>query len=136
MHDIQSWLINLDLEKYVSIFTDAEIDFETLPDLEEEDLKELGLPIGPRRKIWTAIKCLDATPSLLAKGSENPIPSDPVPLPISDVAPTSDAERRHMTVMFVDLVGSTEMANRIDPEDMRNVITSYQNTVAGVVAFM
>ena len=133
MPNISRWLTELGLEKYVSAFADAEIDFETLPDLAEDNLKELGLPLGPRRKVWGAIQRLGAadTPSAETPTSVALPESQPEPL-----APTSssDAERRHLTVMFIDLVGSTEMASRIDAEDMRNVITNYQNTVAGVVS--
>jgi len=121
LSDIVLWLTELGLEKHISAFLDAEIDFETLSDLEEDDLKELGLPLGPRRKVWGAIQRLeDANASSVSQPS----------ISIS----SSDAERRHLTVMFVDLVGSTEMAAGIDPEDMREIITGYQNTVAGVVA--
>lgn len=131
MRDISSWLADLGLEKYVSVFAEAEIDFETLPELEEDDLKELGLPLGPRRKIWGAIKRLGAAPDAQAGQSAE---TDHLAPKKSDLAPASDAERRHLTVMFVDLVGSTQMAARIDAEDMRYVITGYQNTVAGVVS--
>ncbi|MGI9367106.1 MAG: SAM domain-containing protein, partial [Rhizobiaceae bacterium] len=58
MSDIETWLRELSLEKYALAFSEAEIDFETLPDLVEDDLKELGLPLGPRRKAWGAIQRL------------------------------------------------------------------------------
>ena len=133
MRDIQSWLAELGLDKFLPTFTEAEIDFETLTDLEADDLKDLGLPLGPRRKVWAAIKRLtepSATPAPTpadAGGFSSTHPST------ASITP-SEAERRHLTVMFVDLVGSTEMATRMDAEDMRDVITSYQNTVAGVVS--
>ena len=125
MPDIENWLSQLGLEKHAPLFIEAEVDFETLPDLVEEDLKELGLPLGPRRKIWAAIQRLrqpSASPSPADESRDNPITSG-----------TADAERRQLTVMFVDLVGSTQMATRLDAEDMREVITRFQNTVAGVV---
>ncbi len=130
MSDIQSWLSDIGLAKYASVFAEAEIDLETLPDLVEDDLRELGLPLGPRRKIWGAIGRLGGPPD------QAPRLTDPATAPAVEpgLAPPSDAERRHLTVMFVDLVGSTEMATRMDAEDMRDVITSYQNTVAGVVS--
>lgn len=121
MADIANWLAGLGLEKYVNVFTEAEIDRQALPHLTEDDLKELGLPLGPRRKVLGAIAEL---------GSNSGIPA---PAPAALPTPSSDAERRHLTVMFVDLVGSTEMATKLDAEDMRGVITDYQNTVAGVV---
>ncbi|WP_281017900.1 MULTISPECIES: adenylate/guanylate cyclase domain-containing protein [unclassified Minwuia] len=130
--DINQWLSGLGLERFASVFAEAEIDLETLPDLAEADLVELGLPLGPRRRIWGAIQ-RSAGSEEPPVGAENAVASSGVQNPVT-AAVSSDAERRHLTVMFVDLVGSTEMAGRIDAEDMRNVITSYQNTVAGVVS--
>lgn len=119
MLSIENWLAQIGLEKYSARFEEAEVDFETLHDLEEDDLKELGLPLGPRRRIWKAI-------SRLPKADDSPEKS-------STVNQSTDAERRHLTVMFVDLVGSTEMATRLDAEDMREVINGYQNSVAGII---
>ncbi|MEL6682031.1 MAG: adenylate/guanylate cyclase domain-containing protein [Pseudomonadota bacterium] len=121
MSDIGGWLSGLGLEKYLPVFDAAEIDFETLPELQEQDLVELGLPLGPRRKIWSAI-CRMA-PQVLHGMSA----------PGSAVVASLEAERRHLTVMFVDLVGSTEMVMRMDAEDMRGIITEYQKAVARVV---
>ena len=131
MRDIVEWLTELGLAKHAPLFVDAEIDFSTLADIEEDDLKELGLPLGPRKKIWGAIKRLGEVPETATKP---PVESPVSATPSEVISPQSDAERRHLTVMFVDLVGSTEMATRFDVEDMRNVITGYQNTVAGVVS--
>jgi len=130
LQDIQSWLAELGLEKYTTAFVEAEIDTEVLPDLVEEDLKELGLPIGPRRKIWAAIQRLAEPPASPVETARDKAPQT---VTANTTAASTDAERRHLTVMFVDLVGSTEMATRLDAEDMRTVITGYQNTVAGVV---
>jgi hypothetical protein len=112
LSDISRWLSDLGLEKYVSAFADAEIDFETLPELAEEDLKELGLPLGPRRKVWGAIKRLIAAPAVAGESPDTTAPSETA---TSEPAAASDAERRHLTVMFVDLVGSTEMATKLAP---------------------
>ncbi len=133
LSNIAQWLSGLGLEKYVSAFADAEIDFADLPYLTDEDLKEVGLPVGPRRRVNEAIKRLADGAGSPSPDGENATPAAGQP---NEAAPAqqTEAERRHLTVMFVDLVGSTEMATKIDPEDMRNVITSYQNTVAGVVA--
>jgi len=131
VRDIIEWLTALGLAKHAPLFVEAEIDFGTLSDIEEEDLKELGLPLGPRKKIWGAIKRLGDVPETTTKP---PIESHVSTSPSEATSPQSDAERRHLTVMFVDLVGSTEMATRMDAEDMRDVITGYQNTVAGVVS--
>jgi class 3 adenylate cyclase/tetratricopeptide (TPR) repeat protein/ABC-type transport system involved in cytochrome c biogenesis ATPase subunit len=127
--DIGHWLTELGLEKYIPAFTEAEVAISDLHRLSEDDLKELGLPLGPRRRLNDAIK-------LLSSGSSFTV-SNATPLqPVSEAAatdPPSDAERRHLTVMFVDLVGSTEMASRFDAEDMREIINTYQNTVAGII---
>lgn len=131
MQNIQSWLAELGLEKYASAFLDAEIDFETLADLEKDDLNELGLPLGPRRKIWAAIQRLGELPASPIGTTED---NGSQTVAGNTETTSSEAERRHLTVMFVDLVGSTAMATRLDAEDMRTVITNYQNTVAGVVS--
>lgn len=132
MPDITQWLSELGLDKFVKAFTEAEIDFTDLPFLTTEDLKELGLPIGPRRRVENAIKLLgdDANTYL-----PQPVPTVTAVEPVVPAQPVAyEAERRQLTVMFVDLVGSTQMATQIDAEDMRNIITGYQNTVAGVVS--
>ncbi|RBW41481.1 hypothetical protein DS901_17245 [Loktanella sp. D2R18] len=118
---IENWLADIGLQRYAKVFEEAEIDVDTLPELLEEDLKELGLPLGPRRKIWGAITRAVAAsqPDILREDAKMPL--------------AATAERRHLTVMFVDLVGSTEMVMRLDAEDMREVITQYQQAVASVV---
>ncbi|MFT7592779.1 MAG: putative ATPase/class 3 adenylate cyclase [Paracoccaceae bacterium] len=134
MQDIQSWLTELGLEKYASVFAEAEIEATDLAYLSEDNLKELGLPMGPRRRVFEAIKKLSDEPGGNASTQQIPSTVNPAAEPVSNPpASPSDAERRHLTVMFVDLVGSTEMATRMDAEDMRTVITVYQNTVAGIV---
>ena len=129
MTDIDKWLATLGLEKYSVAFLEAEIDYDTLQYLAEQDLKELGLPLGPRRKVWGAIQALGSGKAVSGADSSRKLLTDH-----SVASVQNDAERRHLTVMFVDLVGSTEMASGMDPEDMREVITNYQNTVAGVVS--
>ena len=131
MIDIGKWLADLGLPQYEPAFRDNDIDAGLLAELTSEDLKDIGVTsVGHRRKMLGAM-------ALLHQPTE-PVQTDP-DLPTSnphysDRGETSEAERRHLTVMFVDLVGSTDMATRLDAEDMRDVITSYQNTVAGVVS--
>jgi len=109
--DIAGWLRSLGLERYEAAFRDNEIDWEVLPKLTSEDLKEIGVvPIGHRRKLLAGIAALGATATA-----------------------ASEAERRQLTVMFCDLVGSTQLAARLDPEDFREVITAYHRAVADVV---
>ena len=118
--DIGSWLESLGLEQYVQAFCDNDIDAETLPQLSAEDLKELGVAsIGHRKKILQAVAALEARPAQDYK------PASPEKV--------REAERRQLTVMFVDLVGSTTLSQRLDPEDMRDVIRVFQNAVAGEI---
>ena len=119
--DIGEWLEGLELTKYVGVFVENEIDLDTLPHLAEADLKELGLPMGPRKKILAAIAEFETAEMA---------PSDPGAPKI----PRPEAERRQLTVMFCDLVGSTELSVRLDAEDLREILRAYQNTVAGEVA--
>jgi class 3 adenylate cyclase/tetratricopeptide (TPR) repeat protein len=123
--DIAKWLEDLGLGQYVQAFADNEIDLDVLPELAEEDLRELGLPMGPRKKVLRAIggaqAKMQAPPSGGSAGT-------------ADVGRTPEAERRQLTVMFCDLAGSTALASRLDPEDMRDVIRAYQDACAGVIA--
>src|SRR5262249_19602670 len=123
MSDVHLWLKSLGLEKYADAFAENEIDFITLPELTEGDLKELGLPIGPRRRILNAILALRSAPSSPGETKSRHAP-EPTPAP---------AERRQVTVAFCDLVGSTELTARSDPEDAREVIAAYRACVVEVV---
>src|ERR1700722_12454140 len=118
--DVGDWLRSLGLGKYETMFRESDIDAQVLPELSESDFEKLGVSLGHRKRLLKAIANLGATAS----------PAKPAnPAPTS----TGDAERRRLTVMFVDLVGSTALSARLDPEDMREVIRVYQNTVAGEV---
>jgi class 3 adenylate cyclase/predicted ATPase len=120
--DFKSWLRRLGLEQYETAFRENEIDDKILPSLTAEDLKDLGVGlVGHRRKL------LDAIAALRAGANETTSLSD-TPLAIKDTA-----ERRQITVMFSDLVGSTALAARLDPEDLREVISAYQRCVAETV---
>jgi predicted ATPase/class 3 adenylate cyclase len=122
--DIAAWLRELGLERYAQVFQDSEIEPEILAELTDEDFKELGLPLGPRRKLAKAIAALSA---------EAATPSDHPAAVGFPATPPPQAERRQLTVMFVDLVGSTALAARLDPEDMSALIRAYQNCCAEVV---
>ena len=122
--DIEAWLQGLSLERYLLAFRDNEIDWEVLPKLTSEDLREIGVAaIGHRRKLLDAIAALGASAPTVA-----------VRAAVSDASAPADAERRQLTVMFCDLVGSTALSTRFDPEELREEIRAYQNTVSGVVA--
>ena len=123
--DIAVWLRELGLERYEAAFRDNEIDVEVLPELSEAHLAALGLPLGPRLKLLKAIAAL----------REGALPP-PAPKPPSEVpAPISEAERRQLTVMFCDLVGSTALSRRFDPEDLREIVGAYHRCVADTVAW-
>ena len=117
---------SLGLEKYEGAFRENEIDETVLPRLTAEDLKELGVSaLGHRRKL------LDAIAALRADGNASPaVTSDTTAV---DASPRDTAERRQVTVMFSDLVGSTALSARMDPEDLREVISAYQKCVADTV---
>jgi class 3 adenylate cyclase/predicted ATPase len=122
--DVAAWLRGLGLERYEQAFLDNEIDEGVLPSLTAEDLKDLGVTlVGHRRKLLDAIAALGPTSSattVTAAPSAAPTPAD--------------AERRQLTVMFCDLVGSTALSTRHDPEDLREVIGAYHRAVAEIVA--
>ena len=125
--DIAAWLRELGLDRYEPAFRENEIDAEVLPDLTESDLSALGLPIGPRRKLLKAI-------AALREGTEPSSPAEKlptVPAPVSATA--AEAERRSLTVLFCDLVGSTALSARLDPEDLRAVIGAYHRSAAAVI---
>jgi class 3 adenylate cyclase/predicted ATPase/tRNA A37 threonylcarbamoyladenosine biosynthesis protein TsaE len=124
--DLGGWLRRLGLEQYEAAFRENEIDETILPKLTAEDLKDLGVGlVGHRRKL------LDAIAGLRAEASA-PAPLSDAPL-ITDKASKNTAERRQVTVMFADLVGSTALSARMDPEDLREIISVYQTCVADTV---
>lgn len=121
--DVAAWLRDLGLERYAQAFRDAEITSTALLELTDADLRELGLPLGPRKVVLRAIRELAGPPATSPAAAG--LRLRPVP---------SEAERRQLTVMFVDLVGSTALSARLDPEEMREILRSYQDLVAGAVA--
>jgi class 3 adenylate cyclase/predicted ATPase len=125
MRQIAEWLDELGLSEHTERFVENKIDVAVLPLLTDEDLKEIGVPLGHRRKILAAIN----------QGTRATRPT-PVAEPRPNAAPKSRdlAERRYMTVLFSDLVGSTALSTRMDPEDLREVISAYQTCVADVVS--
>jgi class 3 adenylate cyclase len=118
--DIEKWLCGLGLRQYVATFRDNAIDAEVLSELTEADLEKLGVV---RKRLLKAIATL-TSPAALEQAT--PVGQGPS---IGD-----GAERRQLTVMFCDLVGSTALASRLDPEDMREVIGAYHRCVAKTVA--
>jgi class 3 adenylate cyclase len=123
--DVDGWLEELGLSRYSKLFAENEIDFEVLTELTEQDLKELQIPLGHRKKLLKGIAALSDNASAL-----NPKPGTTAESPLS----RPEAERRQLTVMFCDLVGSTALSERFDPEDLREIIRTYQETCARVIA--
>src|SRR5579864_4997220 len=124
--DVGGWLRKHGLEQYEAAFRENRIDDTVLPSLTAEDLKDLGVGfIGDRRKLLDAI-------AALRTGTSAPTPLCDAPL-ATDKAAQDSAERRQVTVMFSDLVGSTALSARLDPEDLREVISAYQKCVAETV---
>lgn len=109
MHDVSSFLATLGLERYSELFDEHEIEYKDFVDLTAHDLIELNLPLGPRRKILQALKSVD------------------------DQAVSEAIERRQLTVVFVDIVGFTEMSHLLDPEELFEMIARYQSYCAEVI---
>jgi hypothetical protein len=125
MMDVGSWLRGLGLERYEAAFRENEVDETVLPTLTADDLKDLGVGVvGHRRKLLNAIAALRADAA-----TKVPLPDT---LPTIDRSPKDAAERRHLTVMICDLVGSTALSARLDPEDMRAVIDAYHAACARI----
>jgi class 3 adenylate cyclase len=129
--DLGGWLRSLGLEKYEAVLRDNEIDEAVLHKLTEDHLRELGFPLGARLKLLDAIAALGSSIPAASTSARSP-PSSPASLTTSEKAEAT-AERRQVTVMFSDLVGSTALSARIDPEDLREVISAYQKCVAETV---
>jgi class 3 adenylate cyclase/tetratricopeptide (TPR) repeat protein len=119
MSDIRGWLEELGLGNYVTAFETEEIGLSALPHLTETMLKELGLPMGPRAQVLAAIQKL--SPPLDGNEKGEPRQAE------------REAERRQLTVMFCDLVGSTRLSERLDPEDLRRLMTAYRKAAGDVI---
>jgi class 3 adenylate cyclase/tetratricopeptide (TPR) repeat protein len=121
MQEIADWLKKLGMSEYAERFAESDIDTSVLRDLTDQDLKDLGVSLGHRRKMLRAIAELAGA-----------VPASPQPA-LTEPKPQDTAERRQVTVMFSDLVGSTALAAHMDPEDLREVISAYQKCVAETV---
>ncbi len=126
MSDLERWLAELGLERYAKRLAENDVSLDVLADLSDADLAELGLSLGHRRKLLSALHAGRLRPSAQSAA----------------VGPASGAvsvdavvaERRQITVLFCDLVGSTELANRLDPEDLAALLRRYQDACSGAVA--
>src|SRR5262245_61463016 len=119
--NIRAWLAELGLAKYGAAFASNDIDLDILPELTDADLERLGVAsLGDRKRLLKAIASIASA----EKSSVVPTTTGPSP---------TDAERRQVTVMFADLVGSTALSSCMDPEDLREIISAYQKCVAETV---
>jgi class 3 adenylate cyclase/tetratricopeptide (TPR) repeat protein len=140
MSGIAGWLASIGLEEYAPRFVEEAIDLSIVGDLTEEDLTRLGVVrLGHRRKMLRAIAELGAAAAAPAETASRPVPGDAVERRDAaerrdEPARRDEAERRHLTVMFCDLVGSTALAARLDPEDMWRLTAAYQACVAEVIS--
>jgi predicted ATPase/class 3 adenylate cyclase len=114
--DIGQWLESNGLGKYVDLFAENEIDFDVLGQLTLDELKDLGVPLGARKRILNAVATLDTPPINALRDPEQTADQ-----------PGGEAERRQLTVMFCDLVGSTALSESMDPEQLRELIVAYQS---------
>jgi len=126
MSDLREWLRANNLEQYAAAFEANDIDLDILGELDDGDLEKLGLSLGNRRRLLKAIAARHAPPAVSGKTAGPDTPS-------AAEASSSEGERRQVTVMFIDMVGSTALSAKLDPELLGGVIRRYQDAVAGVI---
>ena len=125
MNEVRQWLTILGLERFADAFEREEVVFDQLPELTDTDLKDLGLPLGPRKTVLKAaaeVRNSSATASV-----------ELGPEPITGQS-TSSGERRQLTVMFCDLVGSTALSEKLDPEELRSLLHDYRTRCGEVIS--
>jgi class 3 adenylate cyclase len=124
MSDFKLWLQSVGLERYGEVFASHDIDLAVVPDLTEQDLEKLGLSLGHRRKFMAAAAKFRAAPA------SSPVASAQAQ-PVDQLAPA--VERRQLTVVFVDLVGSTALGTELDPEDLIQLLRQYRDACTAVI---
>jgi class 3 adenylate cyclase/tetratricopeptide (TPR) repeat protein len=128
MQTVRQWLEQLGLSQYAEVFAENDVDLEALRLLGESDLEKLGVSLGNRKKLLKAIAELnDIGPS---KEAAFEVQGSPLHKRRSNIA----AERRQLTVIFCDLVGSTELATKLDPEQLRDLMHAYQRACGDIIA--
>src|ERR1700730_7521422 len=123
MSDLRDWLRKNKLEQYADAFEANDIDLDILSELTEHDLEKLGVSLGNRRRLVKVI----------AKRAGGESATTPMPAPGLDSGVSSEAQRRQVTVLFCDLVGSTALSGAIDPEPLGTLIRRYQDAAAGAI---
>ena len=121
MDDLKAWLDQHGLEEHIDLFREQQVRVSDLMMFTEDDVFELGLPLGPRKRLLAAIEAL--------RSEERTAQADTP----SEDAPTGGAERRQLTVMFCDLVGSTALSEQMDPEEYREILSRYQTAAREVI---
>ena len=121
MQTVRQWLEHLGLTQYAGVFAENDVDLEALRLLAESDLEKLGVSLGHRKKLLKAMAGLNGAESLAPRAQANQ-------------SLGTQAERRQLTVMFCDLVGSTELATKLDPEQLRDLMQAYQRACGEVIA--
>lgn len=142
MSDLRDWLRGNNLEQYADALEANDIDLDILPDLDDRDLEQLGLSLGNRRRLLKAIAARNtgAAPiSSFDEASSSDKSASAASLPSAEKSSAAersasvDAERRQVTVMFADMVGSTALSAKLDPELLGGLIRRYQDAVAGAI---
>jgi class 3 adenylate cyclase len=127
--DLEGWLRSLGLDRYAESFANNGVDLDALLLLTDADFQELGVLLGHRRKLLRAIagRSGEGVNAVTRVGHISTLDEQAQP------HPEAQAERRHLTVMFCDLVGSTELSQRLDPEALRELMRSYQQCCGAVI---
>src|SRR5688500_18211062 len=123
---VRKWLERQGLDQYARAFEEHNIGFDVLPELGNDDLQELGVPLGDRKRLLKAIAELRTSQESAGDAMRSAAAQGPP-------ARRADPERRQLTILFCDLVASTELSARLDPEDLREVVHAYQACVAAVI---
>jgi class 3 adenylate cyclase len=131
MQQVADWLKTLGMSEYTERFAENRIDYSVLPDLTDQDLEKLGVVLGDRRKLLRAIANLGVTPAGAA-----PTPAPPTVGATAAPAAETAGERRYLTVMFCDLVGSTSISAQMDAEEWRDLVGSYLDAASAAVTEM
>jgi class 3 adenylate cyclase len=138
MQQIADWLEELGMSEYTQRFAENGVDLSVLPDLTDQDLKDLGIILGHRRKMLRAIAALDGAPPAAA-ASAVPVTTAVAPKPATQpisLPPEATGERCYLTVMFCDLVGSTGISAQFDAEEWRDLVGAYLDAASAAVTEM
>jgi predicted ATPase/class 3 adenylate cyclase len=139
MSDLRDWLRENNLERYAEAFEANDIELDILADLDDNDLAQLGLSLGNRRRFLKAVAARNAYAVPISSSDKSLLDKSSYPLPPGERSATpeeagsGDAERRQVTVMFADMVGSTALSAKLDPELLGGLIRRYQDAVGGAI---